>query len=505
MAPITNGTKKDLTVCIVGAGLGGVAGSIAMAKNGVKVILLEQAPELGEIGAGIQMTPNVSRFLIKWGVADVIGKNLVEFEELNMRKQDGTKVGYTHMIPEVRNDVGWPWWVVHRAHLHDGLVAVAQKQGVEIRVDSRVDRIEYDVAPGQKAKVFTAKGDVVEADLIIGSDGVKSVVRNSLFPGQKTDPIQPTPNCAYRAVVPYSEVRKDPQAAELIEKLTMEVWMADHKYIISYPISGGEVFNMVLSHHCTTPMSEWDSEDCVKTLRETYKDFDPRVVKILEMIPEGSVKRWPLLVTGPLKTWLSPQRNVVLMGDAAHSMVNHMAQGAATAMEDGAFLGVVLGEVVKGSVSLAEALEIYEKVRQPKAYAKQQVSFINGAIWHLPDGAEADARDAAMSPELSGKQYLRSPNLYGDPVTVLGTYAYDAEVDAQDAVRAHLEYKGQEEIGVAGVTKKLADVYLNWFLPDGGAKSHAVKGNAKENAEDAARLQVAVEGGGKGYQAEGKL
>ena len=88
-------------------------------------------------------------------------------------------------------------------------------------------------------------------------------------------------------------------------------------------------------------------------------------------------------------------------------------------MEDGAFLGRCLGEVVKGRISVAEAVDIYEKTRMPKAYLKQQVSFLNGAIWHLPDGPLADARDKAMSPELRGEHFLRSPNLYGDPETVL--------------------------------------------------------------------------------------
>ena len=94
--------QKKLHVGIVGGGLGGLAAAIAMSKAGAKVTVLEAALELGEIGAGIQMTPNVARLLIKWGVSDVIGDNLVEFEELNMRRRDGTKVGYTRIVPDFR-------------------------------------------------------------------------------------------------------------------------------------------------------------------------------------------------------------------------------------------------------------------------------------------------------------------------------------------------------------------------------------------------------------------
>lgn len=99
-------------VGLVGAGIGGVTAAIGLARYGAKVTVLEAAAELGEIGAGIQMTPNVAKLLIEWGIADVIGDNLVEFEELNLRRKDGTPVGYAKM--ETRAQLGWPWWLVHR-------------------------------------------------------------------------------------------------------------------------------------------------------------------------------------------------------------------------------------------------------------------------------------------------------------------------------------------------------------------------------------------------------
>ena len=111
-------------------------------------------------------------------------------------------------------------------------------------------------------------------------------------------------------------------------------------------------------------------------------------------------------------------KNVVLMGDAAHSMVNHMAQGAATAMEDGAFLGRMLREAVSGRLTLPEVISIYEKSRMPKTHFKQRISFLNSHIRHLPEGQAARNRDKAMEVKLSGEP-MRSPNLYADPATVL--------------------------------------------------------------------------------------
>jgi salicylate hydroxylase len=170
------------------------------------------------------------------------------------------------------------------------------------------------------------------------------------------------------------------------------------------------------------------------------------------------------MVTGPMKSWSSPQKNVVLMGDAAHSMVNHMAQGAATAMEDGAFLGRCIQSVVEGKINISEAIQIYETERMPKAYAKQQVSFLNGAIWHLPDGPEQIARDKAMAAELDGKYYVRSSNLYGDPQTVLEVYGYDVQAHADDAIYKYLNNGLGASDPTTGVTPALQQKYMDWFL-----------------------------------------
>jgi salicylate hydroxylase len=298
---------QKLLIGICGAGIGGLAAAIAMANAGAKVTVLEAAPELGEIGAGIQMTPNVARLLIKWGVSEVIGDNLVEFEELNMRRRDGTPVGYTRMIPNVRENLGFPWWLVHRMHLHEGLVTVARRARAELVIDARV--VDIDWTSSKRVTVTTARGQKYTFDLLVGADGVKSIVRRKILPHVK--PAPPTGNCAYRAIVPYSKIRADPELKGLVEKLTMEVWMADKSYIISYPISAGKDFNMVLSHHRPTLVDDVEEVD-INEVRETYKDYDPRIKKIVNMVP--SVKRWPLLVTGPLDTWSTPEKNVVLMG-----------------------------------------------------------------------------------------------------------------------------------------------------------------------------------------------
>lgn len=236
--------------------------------------------------------------------------------------------------------------------------------------------MKHDESP---VRVRTEAGDEYTFDLLIGSDGLKSVVRSILFPDVK--PRAAINNAAYRAVIPYEEVwRKVPEAREIGNSI--DVWSVPRGYVITYPISGGRDWNTVLSHFREEPVTDMEQDVDMNEVREYFKDVDPRLKKIIDIIPE--TKRWPLLITGPLKSWSSPQKNVVLMGDAAHSMQNHMAQGAATSMEDGAFLGRVLAEVVRGIITLPEAINIYEKTRMPRAWVKQQASFTMGAMYMLP-------------------------------------------------------------------------------------------------------------------------
>lgn len=390
--------------------------------------VLEAASELGEIGAGIQMTPNVARLLQRWGVAEAIGDNLVTFDRFNLRTKDGRLVGQTDAPARGGPErfAGAPWWLVHRMHLHEGLRNVARQRGAELITGARVCEMNHQVTEGERVRVKDDTGRHWDFDLVIGADGLNSVTRQTILPDVKPKP--PTNVAAYRAVVPMEQIKSDPLASELVERPDVNVWMGskegkEYGYVIAYPISGGSTYNIVLTHHRSYPATT--VEDATKEeVQKTYEDYDPRLQRILEMIPDG-VRRWPLLVTR-CPTWSSPQKNVVLMGDAAHSMVNHLAQGAATSMEDGAFLGVILREVARGSLTLKDAISKYEEERMPLADLKQQKSFVMGLIFHLDDDSpEQRARDKHMEGELRGEQLIRTPNMNADPHiwrTIYGEY-----------------------------------------------------------------------------------
>ena len=235
------------------------------------------------------MTPNVSVLLQRWGVDKLIGDNLVQFEELNMRRKDGTPVGHTR-ISAIEESLGRPWWVVHRAHLHEGLAKVAEDLGTKMYTDSAVATIDHENS--STVSVETTRGKKFSFDLLIGADGINSITRRTLFPLVAPEP--PTTNCAYRAIVPYDRIRKDPVARELAEKLTMEVWMAEGAYIITYPISAGKMFNLVLSHHRPEKLRTTQHDVPIEELRREYRDFDPRIKRIVDMI-DNTVRALHLL------------------------------------------------------------------------------------------------------------------------------------------------------------------------------------------------------------------
>ena len=191
-------------------------------------------------------------------------------------------------------------------HVHAGLTEVARQNGVDVVTGARVDEIDW--TSNNTVTVRSTTGSSWTFDLLVGADGVSSIVRRKVFPNVKPTP--PSKTCAYRAVVPVDQIRADPVAKELVDRLTMNMWLMEGGYVISYPISGGRDFNMVLEHQADRLI--WDVEDAdIEECRSRFKDFDPRIKRVIDMVP--SVRRWPLLHTC-LKSWSTPEKNIVLIG-----------------------------------------------------------------------------------------------------------------------------------------------------------------------------------------------
>ncbi|KAI1874299.1 uncharacterized protein JN550_002878 [Neoarthrinium moseri] len=386
--------RLKLEITIVGAGLGGIATAIALARRGHSVLILEQAPELGEVGAGIQIPPNSGRLLRKWGVSKHLQKSAVQPESINFRRwQDGSVIGYTDLGSEFKTLYEEPYQVVHRAHFHDALYQRAVELGVKVKLNSRV--VEYDA---EGAAVVLEDGSIVKSDLVIAADGVKSVARSLIHPQGNHEP-RLSGFAAYRATVDVSKMRSDPEIAQIIERPSLNIWIGEDRHIMTYTIAGGNSFNMVLSHKDLSDPSTWVQESAVENMKKEFSGWDPKLI---------------------------------ILGDAAHAMLPYMSEGAAMAVEDGAAIAVAINRL-HSTKELRFALKTFEVERIKRSGDMVDASAINGILWHFADGPEQQARDAAMRAEVEGRSFSSSANQWSDPVTQNWAYGYDAEKAMQDA------------------------------------------------------------------------
>ncbi|KIV92258.1 hypothetical protein PV10_06715 [Exophiala mesophila] len=436
---VVNGDLKPegLDIAIVGAGVGGLAAAIALKREGFKVTVYENAPALSEIGAGIQVPPNSARLLHSWGLEASLSKHSVKPKGLLWRRwQDGREIGHARLNPQFSKWFGAPYYVIHRAHLHDILHQRARELGVDVVLNCKV--VEYDP---DKPAFTTGTGSTVTADLIIGADGenlgLRSVARRALLGNKYTGPV----SCglaAYRATVKREEMEADPDTAWVAESNSLNLWVGDNTHAMTYCIAGGRLFNMVLTHPETKSPETWDQTNALSEMKAVYAGWDPSLRKLLDMV--SGTQKWPIQSVEIPSSWTSDSGRLALLGDAAHAMLPNMALGAAMAVEDAATLAACL-KAYPRKETLRPALDIYEKLRIPRTRAIQEASVLHGYTLHYPDGPLQEARDAAMKPEVEGEHFIESPNQWSDPATQLFCYDYDPISEVDNEVR-HLKSNG---------------------------------------------------------------
>ncbi|KAJ6139048.1 Monooxygenase FAD-binding [Penicillium samsonianum] len=414
-----------LEVVVVGAGIGGMAAALTLGLRGHHVIVLEAAPKLMEVGAGIQVSPNMLRLFDRWGVSDLIHAQDVALEHIHVRRWDDGKLLGTMPV----NKTFGQQVVIHRADLHNAIIDRALAlPNVELRENSTVTDVQF-----YPASVSLANGEIIHGDVIIGADGIKSTIRSHLLEDSTIQAVA-TGDAAYRIMLPRHIMEEDPELKKLIDEPQATRWLGPERHIIAYPVRKHELYNVVLLHPDGHGIEEsWTTKGSKQAMVDNYDGWDSRVRKLIDLVDDNEVLEWKLCLHRPLRTWI--RGSVALIGDACHPMLPYVAQGAAQAVEDAAALGVVLS-AISSREEISHALSVYERSRKKRAETVQQSGSENRITLHLPDGPEQIARDAQFKASVSGN----NPDKWSDRRTQEFLWGWDAEKAALDTWN---EYQGQ--------------------------------------------------------------
>ncbi|KAJ7450752.1 hypothetical protein FB451DRAFT_1285030 [Mycena latifolia] len=393
---------STLHVVIAGAGMGGLAAALALAKKGFEHIdVYETASNLGFVGAGIQVAPNLSRVLQSLGVWDYMKEDAVEMKEASIRVSATDEELANVKLTHVAERYGQPHCVAHRSALANALYEGCKIAAPRIKFHFRttVVGVDFDNRRVQvKERDEEGEGHWVDADIIFGADGVKSIIRKYMLARHgEDDDAKDTGQAAYRIMLRRDQLAYDPELLALVESNTTFRWIGARRHIIAYPISRNTIFNISTAqpdvNFAVEPTASWTTRADKSAMLKVYSDFCPLVVRMLELVPEGEVCEWKLRVHHPLKTWV--EGNVALLGDACHPTLPHLNQGAAQAIEDGAVLGVVLSKLTDKK-DVHTGLLVYERLRKARTEHLVEEAAASGRALHLTDPEAQAARDEAF-------------------------------------------------------------------------------------------------------------
>jgi salicylate hydroxylase len=376
---------SGLRVAVIGGGIGGCSAALALQRAGCIVDVYEQAPVKGEVGAGIQISPNASRLLNAYGLAQQLEAIAVRPSMTEARRwDDGRILSREQLGPAMERDFGAPYYHVHRADLLR-IISGAIPQHCLHMGRRCAGLAQHD----DRVEVVFEGGSTVEADVVVGADGIHSAVRGGLFGAE-----QPrfSGNVAYRGVVPVERI------ADLGIERKSTNWMGPGGHFVHYFVSGGRYLNFVaVIEQGAWQRESWNDRGDVADALQYYTGWHPQLHAILRAVDD--IYKWALFDRNPLPAWTLGR--VALLGDACHPMLPYMAQGAAQAIEDGAVLAACLRGVP--DVSVADALKRYETIRKPRASEIQALARRNAETFHLRDGPEQQARDGRMAAHAGGR------------------------------------------------------------------------------------------------------
>ncbi|HVY17720.1 MAG TPA: FAD-dependent monooxygenase [Rhodopila sp.] len=352
--------QPSLRIAIIGAGIGGLTAAACLRRAGMDPVIYEQARGFTRLGAGIQQAPNAIRVLYALGLKDQLLASAFQPESNDSRDHDtGTLTNSLPLGDTVRDRHGVPYFLMHRGDLHAMLAALVPAE--IIRLNHKLAGLDHDVDGSVRLR-FTS-GDSAEADVVIGADGVHSVVREAMLGAEEP---RYTGRVAYRTVFPTALLNG-------LDVYPCIKWWGPDRHIVSYFVSPrrDELYFVTSTPEPDFSVESWSAKGDLKTLRAAYDTFHPQVRAILDACPD--VHKWALVERDPLPRWT--EGHVALLGDACHPMTPYMAQGASTSIEDGAVLSRCLTGIDRDGV--ADALRRYEATRKPRTSRIQLTSAQN--------------------------------------------------------------------------------------------------------------------------------
>jgi salicylate hydroxylase len=382
-------------VLVAGGGIGGLAAALALVREGYRVKVIEQAGQIGEIGAGIQLSPNAFAACDALGVGEHLRAKAVYTDEMVMFDAiDGQRVAGISLAGRFRERFGNPYAVIHRADIHGALLegVKATTEGIEFLTSTRVARIEQDDAG---VTLVDAQGGLHHGQAVIGCDGVRSAVRQQYV----GDDIRVSGHVVFRAVIDTADF---PEALRFTAPC---IWVGPNCHLVHYPLKGGDKFNIAVTFHSEQPEA-WGSMDGDPAEVQRYFGATCEPVRELLRIPKAW-KRYSTADRNPIAHWTFGR--ATLLGDAAHPMVQYLAQGACMACEDAVTLGLALR---REGGDWPRALALYERCRVARTARVVLSAREMGRIYHAK-GVERLVRNSMWTGRPQERFYDALEWLYG--------------------------------------------------------------------------------------------
>ncbi len=392
---MAKGNGSQQPIIIAGGGIGGLAAAHALARKGFAVRLIEQSPEFREVGAGIQLGPNIFRALERLGLKDEVLADAHIPPGQEMRDAlTGELITQIPFGKEYFAKFGQPYAVTHRADLHAVYLKACQGSNLITLENNR--RVADYTEDGDGVAVRLDDGEEVGGRALIGCDGMWSCIREKIVGDGKP---RVSGHIAYRAVLKRSDVPDDLWRPDIV------LWAGPRTHFVHYPLRRGELYNLVAVFHSDHYEEGWNAEGSRDVMWQHFKMQRPEVLRLLERI--DTWRMWVLCDREPVKEW--SKGCVTLLGDAAHPMLQYLAQGACMATEDAMWLAEKAAETPD---DLPAAFQAYQQQRYLRTAQVQIMARVYGEFYHAR-GVTAELRNRMLSARTPADSYEGIAWLYG--------------------------------------------------------------------------------------------